>query len=372
MKKKIFNLILILVLVATILAAIDFYLYKKRYVTSDAAFIRSNRLSFLAFKVDGKVIKLFKDENEKVKKGELLAKIDIKDFLVAKEKATFEKDALDKEIDSLQITRDRIKRAINLKIELSSTKIDSLKFKIDSLKYKIEELNHKYKLALKDENRYKKLLRDNLISQKIFEDISLKSKILDLEKRSLIKSLNSAQKGLKEAKIALKIAKNDLKKVKELSLKIEELSKKKSALLKVIEKIDNYISYSTLKAPFSGIIAKKFYDAPIVIPKGKPIYALVDPKELYCEVLLSERKLSKIDIGSLVIISPEGIEKKLKGEVVSIAPTSAATFSLVPRDIASGEFTKLDQRFKVKIKLKEFDPHLRVGMSASVEIERKR
>ena len=48
-------------------------------------------------------------------------------------------------------------------------------------------------------------------------------------------------------------------------------------------------------------------------------------------------------------------------------PVSASTFSLVPRDIASGEFTKLDQRFIVKIKI-PYNPKVRIGMSGEVKI----
>jgi len=56
--------------------------------------------------------------------------------------------------------------------------------------------------------------------------------------------------------------------------------------------------------------------------------------------------------------------------VQSILPTSASTFSLVPRDISSGEFTKLDQRFVVRIKLNE-KQGLKIGMSLTVAIKRQ-
>ncbi|WP_457595616.1 HlyD family secretion protein, partial [Hydrogenimonas sp.] len=63
--------------------------------------------------------------------------------------------------------------------------------------------------------------------------------------------------------------------------------------------------------------------------------------------------------------------KEFEGEVESIAPTSASTFSLVPRDIASGEFTKLDQRFTIRISMKRIEG-LRAGMSATVAIAREK
>jgi len=58
------------------------------------------------------------------------------------------------------------------------------------------------------------------------------------------------------------------------------------------------------------------------------------------------------------------------GKVESILPASAATFSLVPRDIASGEFTKLAQRFIVRVSIDNPTKDLRVGMGASVAIKK--
>ena len=107
-----------------------------------------------------------------------------------------------------------------------------------------------------------------------------------------------------------------------------------------------------------------------MIAKGAPVYALSDPKALYCEVLLSEKKLHGVRPGNRVKVTVDALKgKNFEGEVGSIAPTSASTFSLVPRDIASGEFTKLDQRFVVRIRLKEIDG-LRAGMGATVAISR--
>ena len=148
------------------------------------------------------------------------------------------------------------------------------------------------------------------------------------------------------------------------------MQESKKALRNALEKANKQLSYTKLYAPFDGIVAKKFFNPPKVLKKGTPVVALTDPKKLYCEVLLSEKKLKGVKVGSEVTITVDAIAgKKYTGKVSSIAPTSASTFSLVPRDIASGEFTKLDQRFVVRIALDSIE-NLRAGMGASVAIER--
>jgi membrane fusion protein (multidrug efflux system) len=85
--------------------------------------------------------------------------------------------------------------------------------------------------------------------------------------------------------------------------------------------------------------------------------------------LLSEKKLRGVKVGNEAYILLDANGKRYDGVVESILPTSAATFSLVPRDIASGEFTKLDQRFVVRVKLDNIDGLL-AGMSAKIVIKR--
>jgi len=175
----------------------------------------------------------------------------------------------------------------------------------------------------------------------------------------------------KKAKLAAKISKVNEKQIKELGKSIDAMKQEQKALDVAILEINKKIEYTTLIAPYDGIIAKKFFDAPKVVSKGAPVYALSDPKALYCEVLLSEKKLHGVKPGNRVKITVDALEgKAYKGRVESIAPTSASTFSLVPRDIASGEFTKLDQRFSLRIKLDNIEG-LRAGMGATVAIERE-
>ena len=101
MSKKIGTIIILSLILIFAFIGFQYTFYRTKYAVSDAAFIRSDELSFLSFKVGGKVIKLFKKENENVKKGEVLAKIDPVDFEIAKERALKELNSLEKQIKEL-------------------------------------------------------------------------------------------------------------------------------------------------------------------------------------------------------------------------------------------------------------------------------
>jgi len=341
--------------------------YRSVNAVSDAAFIKSDRLSTLSFKVGGKVIEMKKLENEEVKKGELLAVIDPKDLKIAKDKILYSIESLKKSIEVLELKKERLKNSLQLQREIAKIDIKAIEQERDSLHFNIEAAKTRLKKLDLDLKRYKNMLEQNLIE---YENIKTNHDALSKQIEAMEKKIDELNVNISKAQKAYSLAIVNEKEIKELEKTIEAQNENLKLQKKSLEDIENKIEYTKLYAPFDGIIAKKFIDAPRVVKKGSPIYALADPKSLYCEVLLSEKKMHGIKKGNQVTINVDAIKDRVyKGIVESIAPTSASTFSLVPRDIASGEFTKLDQRFIVRIKLDSIDG-LRAGMGATVAIKR--
>jgi len=86
---------------------------------------------------------------------------------------------------------------------------------------------------------------------------------------------------------------------------------------------------------------------------------------------VSAKEITEVpfEIGDAVKVN-SGPFKDFDGVVSKILPASAATFALVPRDISSGEFTKLAQRFYVRIRFNKLPKDVKVGMSGEVKIEK--
>ncbi len=371
MVKKIGTFIILALVVLFAVLGYDYLHYRSKHAVSDAAFIKSDRLAWLAFKVKGKMIEMTKEENAAVKKGELLARIDPKDFLVTKSRVEKSIESLTKAIEGLMLKKERLSQSLALKQKIAATDIAAIENKMAALSFKIEAAAIRLKKLQKDRKRYANMLRNRLISPSEYERIQMETDALSDEISGMRRELDALQDSKRQASDAYRLAKVQSRQIAELAKEIQARQKGLDARKKELESVENKIAYTRLVAPFDGIVAKKFTDAPRVVKSGEPIYALTDPDALYCEVLLSEKKLHGVVPGAHVTITVEAIpDRTYSGIVESIAPTSASTFSLVPRDIASGEFTKLDQRFKIRIQLKEKEG-LRAGMGATVAIERR-
>jgi len=368
--KKLGTVFIILLIILFGYMGYDYLHYRSKNAVSDAAFVKSDSISILSFKVDGKVIKMTKNEGESVKKGEIIAVMDDVDFQNAKKQIANSIKSATKSKEALEAKLKRVSDELNLNEKISQNNIYSYKQKIKSIELSIKANQTKLKKLTLDEKRYKKMLKQKLISKNVYEKVSTAKNSLNDMILSAKSELSATKLNLNNVKNALTLSTIKKSQTKEIVKNIEALSLKIKSMQNQLQEVENKIAYCTLRSPMDGKIAKKFVNNSSVIEAGYPVYSVVDPKNLHVEVLLSEKKLRGVEVGDSVDIKIDALENRdFKGKVQSILPTSASTFSLIPRDIASGEFTKLDQRFTIRISLEE-KKDLLIGMSANIAIKR--
>jgi membrane fusion protein (multidrug efflux system) len=132
------------------------------------------------------------------------------------------------------------------------------------------------------------------------------------------------------------------------------------------------LSYVVLKAPVGGIVSKKNVEVGQFVQAGQPLLAIVQGTDTWVSANFKETQLAKMRPGQTADIEVDAYPGKVfHGRVESLAAATGARFSLLPPDNATGNFTKVVQRIPVKIVFTDpADPHhpLRVGMNVSVTV----
>ncbi len=370
MSKRVGSIVLLLVVGLLLVLGYRYIHYRIVNAVSDAAFIKSDRLPFLSFKVGGKVVEMKVEANRPVKKGELLARIDATDFRLARQRMLHQRRSLGEKIAAARLKKKRLRETLALQSRIAATDVAGLADELKATRLQIDAARTRLEKLEKDKARFARMLSQNLIAEAAYEQVQTEADSLAQQIDAMVQRLEALKTKAKKAKLAHELREVNRREIAELDKSIDAMLQKRKALDAAVKETEKKIAYTRLTAPFDGVIAKKFFDAPKVVVKGYPVYALTDPKKLYCEVLLSEKKMKGVRPGNPVIVEVDALQgKTFHGKVQSIAPTSASTFSLVPRDIASGEFTKLDQRFIVRISLDSIEG-LRAGMGATVAISR--
>jgi membrane fusion protein (multidrug efflux system) len=130
--------------------------------------------------------------------------------------------------------------------------------------------------------------------------------------------------------------------------------------------------YTRIVAPFDGIVGQRQVQEGDYVNIGSNLIAVVPLPNVYVIANYKETQLTNVAPGQSVDVTVDTYPGLvLRGRVARLSPASGATFSLLPPDNATGNFTKVVQRIPVRI---EFDPgqpeleRLRPGMSVVTRI----
>jgi membrane fusion protein (multidrug efflux system) len=134
------------------------------------------------------------------------------------------------------------------------------------------------------------------------------------------------------------------------------------------------LSYVTIKAPADGRIGNKNVEVGNRVQTGQTLMVMVEP-EVWVEANFKETQMAQIRVGQPAELSLDAIPgHTFEGKVESFAPATGAQFALLPADNATGNFTKVVQRVPVRVlfsgeALKGFEDRVRPGLSCDVDID---
>ena len=138
-------------------------------------------------------------------------------------------------------------------------------------------------------------------------------------------------------------------------------------------KAERDLSFTTLKAPFDGVVGNLAVQTGDLVTPGQRLAALVPIENLYIEANFKETQVAGIKPGAKVRIEVDALENhEIEGTVESISPASGSVFSLLPPENATGNFTKVIQRLPVRIALPKSaleGGRLRAGLSVVVSVD---
>ena len=388
-KKKNFKrfILLIFIPLMTIMFTLGFFYSLGRYITTENAYIKAPIISIQS-QIPGRVKTVFVKDNQQVKKGQKLFKIDTaklkldlseqkQNLLTIKKEidnrkskyneATEEIKLAEEEIKYYLLEMRRAKSLINVEIKLAEEKV----------KYHQLEFNRIKNLVNKGVGLKSKLDEEQYLYQSAINN--LKAVKLNSNFEEIKHSYTSSKQKLKiindKAKTILTTLNGDAElKFDEHPLYLKHLTK--------LEQISFDIEQSTIFAEQDGIIAQMNLEEGEYIDIGKVLFAIVDEKNAWLEANLKETELTNIKVNQSAVFTPDAYpNNSWNAKVESISPATGSEFSILPPQNSSGNWVKVVQRVPVKISIgssiineniqNNSKKDLRVGMSVSVTIDTK-
>ncbi|MES2351521.1 MAG: HlyD family secretion protein [Pseudomonadota bacterium] len=304
---------------------------------TDDAYVGGN-VTVVAPKVAGYIAKLEVTDNQHVHAGDVLARLDDRDYRAALAKAEGAVAAAQATLANLDATRQLQEAVIGqARAGLAASGAETARARDDQTRYK--NLSAKAAVSLQSSQKadaeYKQALAGD---QKAQAQLTAAQRELDVIGTRKLQAHAALEQAVAERDIA--------------RLNLE---------------------YTVLRAPIDGVIGNRRARSGAYATVGNQLLSIVPSSGLWVDANFKENQLAKFKPGQRADIVADVMPGHVfHGTVASLAPATGAQFSILPPENATGNFTKIVQRVPVRIVLDERDAAvalLRPGLSVAAEID---
>jgi membrane fusion protein (multidrug efflux system) len=307
-----------------------FYVTGGAVMSTDNAYVQADMVG-VSTDVSGIVSDVDVHDNELVKKGDLLFKLDPQQFQLA----------LDRAEAQIGITRNDL-IALQASYRNMQTQVDQAKTDVD-----FNTVNF---------NRQQQLIANNFTPKATFD--------------AARNTLQGSQQKLASLQEQLAGIAANLNGTPDAS--IEKHPRYKDALA-ARDEAARQLAHTVVRAPFAGIVT----NVPSLQPgqylaAAATAFNIVSSDHVWVQASPKETELTYVRPGQKVTVTVDTYPgQQWSGAVDSISPASASSFSLLPAENTSGNWVKVVQRIPMRVRVTNAPgkPPLRVGMSVELDVD---
>jgi len=301
-----------------------------RYVSIDDAYVRAAKET-LATDVSGIVQSVPVHEGQRVKRGDVLLRLDPTPFQIALDAAKAGLGGKTSDLNAEKLDYQRMLRDVDVKA--AQVQADEADF-----------------------DRFAKLVKGGGVTRAEYDTARFK---LLADQHAV-----AALKVQAEVQLA-KLGGNPDVDVHRMSGYLEAKAK--------VDEAQRQLNHTVIYAPFDGIVTQVDTVQPgMYLAASTAAFGIISTRDVWVEANPKETELTHVKPGDPVSVSVDTYPSRTwKGEVQSIAPNSGSEFSILPAQNTSGNWVKVVQRIPVRIRIerKPGDPELRAGMSVEADID---
>ncbi len=397
-RKRTIRFVLLALLILAIIIGIPIYAYYSVRESTDDAQV-DGHLVPVSSRIAGTILEVLVNDNQPVRAGQELVKLDPADYQVAFDQAqaqlaTSQANTAESQ-ENVPIT------AINTSSQVGTTAtqveeaqagvasaqqaVHAAEAKVNAASATLGQRQANYLKSQKDLARLQDLVQKDEISKQDYDaavaNAAANGAQVDSAKADIVTAQRNydqtvAQVG--EAKARLATAQIQRRQSEQVRSRQEAVAQArfKQAQAQVrqrqadLEQAQLNLRYAVIKAPLDGVVSRKTAEPGMQLSPGQQIMSLVPLDDVWVTANFKETQLKKMKVGQKVEIEVDtyGSSRTYRGHIDSIAAASGSKFSLLPPENATGNYVKVVQRMPVKIVLEpgeDRDHSLRPGMSVT-------
>jgi membrane fusion protein (multidrug efflux system) len=329
-------LLAIITVLAVLALAVSYWFFAGRFVEStDDAYVGGD-VTVMSPKVSGFVADVLVRDNQFVHANQVLIRLDARDYEARLAQATAE-------VQSAQATATELQAKKSLQLAT-----------INEQAAEVRASSAELTRSTADQTRYRELVKDEAVSSQVVERADA-----DLTKARA--AVDRSNAGLVAAQRQIAV----------LDAQIGDAAAR-VATAQAAERVAALnVEYTTIRAPIDGYIGNRTARVGLLANVGVSLLTVVPSSGLWIDANFKEDQLKQMHAGDSVDVDLDASSQRIHGVVESLAPATGATFSVLPAENATGNFTKIVQRVPVRVRLdvpKAMQGVLRPGLSATVKV----
>ena len=392
------RMLLIAVLLVAIAVAAWFYFSTRNRVSTDDAQVDGHIVP-IAAKVSGSVEAVLVDDNQAVKAGDVLVRIDPRDYQARIDQARAALAVAESQARGAQVTvpltnattetgmSSAEAQVATAQAELTRARVDAQQAAEADLAYakaNVDSAQANYDRAQADLARMKPLIAKEEISQQQFDSYVAAARMAEGQLRAAQQKVASARDEARSTEAAVGAAQARLDKARadlaqsrtnrrQVDISAAQASSARASVQHAranLETAELDLSYTTVKAPVDGVVTRKTVQLGQIVQPGQAFLILVPLKDVWVTANFKETQLSGVSVGQRAEVKVDMYGKSFPGRLDSLSGATGTRLSLLPPENATGNYVKVVQRIPVKITLDPLPDNyvLRPGMNVQATI----
>ncbi len=357
----------VVLIVLAAIVAIGLYLwryYSVRESTDDAQI--DGHIAPVSARVGGTVLKVNVDDNQYVDAGSVLVQLDPKDYQVALDRARAEYEDAVAAAAAARTGVPITSTTTASNLATARANLNAADKEVDAARARQQEAEANYTKVSADLNRMKQLIAKDEISRQQYDAAVAAEEAAKATVDAARANVATAQSHVIQAQAQVEAAATAPQQVSVIKARASAAEAAVQKAKANLEQAELNLQYTTVRAPFNGVVSKRSVEPGQVVNPGQPLFAVVNLEDIWVTANFKETQLHQMCPGQPATIHVDTFNHDYSGHVDSIGGATGARFSLLPPENATGNYVKVVQRIPVKIVFgKGQDPNhlLRPGMS---------
>lgn len=363
------RIIAVLALVAA--AGLIWWLHARHFEDTDDAQVDGN-ITAVASRVPGTVIAVHVEDNQTVKKGDLLAELDVADLQVSLAQARASVAQAQAQLEAQQPTVSITQTSNLASLQSAQDEVANAEADLEAAQRELQQAEASNKFAQQQRERARQLVASKTIAEAEYDQ-----RVSAADSAAAV--VAAARKRIDQRRAKLQQAQARLRETtanapRQLVAREADLSVRKANLELAqaqLRQAELNLGYARILAPVPGIVGKRSVNVGDRVQPGQQLMSITQVGDLWVTANFRETQIADMKAGQKATVHVDSIDRDYEATVESFAGATGSRYSLLPPENASGNYVKVVQRIPVRLRFapnQEGLDRLRPGMSVEPRV----